>query len=258
VIVELRNLNAFATFLREAIKTENNLENLYNHNFDGLYCYCNGSYDEETMIMYQCVMCYDWFHIDCIKGLEPESFVPNDEVPCDFICFNCTQKNPFLLSYAQFQMDETKINNVQPKEPRDEDYNSSFCKLKHQTLKPKYSKTFFFEKGWRDELCTCNECLETYKKNQVEFLLTENDDEEELGEEEENSQTVSLFETSQSAFLESNLPHNSKINLLQGYNSFYSDLKEYLKSFAESGKEVTKQDIDRFSEEVRKKRRKLE
>jgi hypothetical protein len=50
-------------------KDKDNNANAYNHNFEGLYCICNKTFDpsskqEETM--YQCTICEDWFHPSCL------------------------------------------------------------------------------------------------------------------------------------------------------------------------------------------------
>jgi hypothetical protein len=47
-------------------QTDDNNENEYNHNFEHKYCWCNGSYKPDD-IMFQCIMCMDWFHMDCIQ-----------------------------------------------------------------------------------------------------------------------------------------------------------------------------------------------
>lgn len=50
------------------LRKENNLKNEYGHNYEGLYCYCDGPYSDIEMVMYQCVCCMDWFHLHCIQG----------------------------------------------------------------------------------------------------------------------------------------------------------------------------------------------
>lgn len=43
-----------------------NERNIYNHNFDGLYCVCNRPYpceDYNDCEMLQCIICEDWFHL---------------------------------------------------------------------------------------------------------------------------------------------------------------------------------------------------
>lgn len=56
-----------------ANKDIENAENLYNHNFKGLYCTCGRPYPdpdaEEQVEMIQCCLCEDWFHEEHL-GLE--------------------------------------------------------------------------------------------------------------------------------------------------------------------------------------------
>jgi hypothetical protein len=53
---------------------------------------------------------------------------------------------------------------------------------------------------------------------------------------------VSLFDSAEQAFLKDrNIDHASKIQMIEGYNELASELKEYLKGFAETGKTVTRE-----------------
>jgi hypothetical protein len=52
---------------------ENNQENEYNHNFEGVYCYCDAPSNVDDT-MFQCVMCMDWFHQECISKMVNEVF----------------------------------------------------------------------------------------------------------------------------------------------------------------------------------------
>jgi E3 ubiquitin-protein ligase UBR7 len=79
-------------------KLTDNDENNYNHNFDGLYCWCNQPYDHSSDVtMYMCVVCQDWFHEQCLKDME--GVIPAEEDFDDFFCKDCTAKHPFLLRY---------------------------------------------------------------------------------------------------------------------------------------------------------------
>lgn len=91
---------------------DQNTENAYNHNFDGLYCWCRKPYDHDSDdVMIQCVLCQDWFHDTCIQKvkdapiLHPLIVLQNYKatVPAskknDFICLDCTEKYPFLGHY---------------------------------------------------------------------------------------------------------------------------------------------------------------
>ncbi|KAJ0049217.1 hypothetical protein Pint_14981 [Pistacia integerrima] len=89
-------------------KDVENVDNLYNHNFKGLYCTCNRPYPdpdvEEQVEMIQCCMCEDWFHEEHI-GLESSNEIPRDEegepLYEDFICNACSAVCSFLSLYPQ-------------------------------------------------------------------------------------------------------------------------------------------------------------
>ncbi|KAG5460832.1 MAG: hypothetical protein BJ554DRAFT_7072, partial [Olpidium bornovanus] len=72
-----------------------NVGNSYDHNFDGRYCWCDRPYIPETdgSTMFQCVVCQDWRHEECIGPVPPaDSFEA-------YICRSCTAERPFLKRY---------------------------------------------------------------------------------------------------------------------------------------------------------------
>lgn len=77
-------------------KEPHNTENIYNHNFIGLYCTCNRPYpDSEDEIedeMLQCIVCEDWFHTRHLGASPPSSY---EEMVCDV----CMDSLPFLRAY---------------------------------------------------------------------------------------------------------------------------------------------------------------
>ncbi|XP_060939001.1 putative E3 ubiquitin-protein ligase UBR7 [Limanda limanda] len=80
-------------------KDEENVRNLYNHNFSGCYCTCDRPYpDEDDDVsdeMIQCVVCEDWFHsrhLGC-STVEPEELQ-------EMVCEACMNKTPVLWTYA--------------------------------------------------------------------------------------------------------------------------------------------------------------
>lgn len=85
-----------------------NVENLYNHNFKGLYCTCGRPYPdpdaEEQIEMIQCCLCEDWFHEEHL-GLESSDEIPRDEegepLYEDFICKACSEVCFFLKLYPE-------------------------------------------------------------------------------------------------------------------------------------------------------------
>lgn len=85
-----------------------NVENLYNHNFKGLYCSCARPYPdpdaEEQIEMIQCCLCEDWFHEEHL-GLESSDEIPRDEegepLYEDFMCKACSEVCFFLKLYPE-------------------------------------------------------------------------------------------------------------------------------------------------------------
>ena len=77
-----------------------NAENVYNHNYVGLYCHCNGRYEAGQEVMYQCSLCLDWYHERCMR-LEGGQTVPADGEGGLFMCRTCIadDKFDFLLPY---------------------------------------------------------------------------------------------------------------------------------------------------------------
>ncbi|KAL7380187.1 hypothetical protein ABVT39_013343 [Epinephelus coioides] len=80
-------------------KDQENIRNLYNHNFSGCYCTCDRPYpdtdDQPDDEMIQCVICEDWFHsrhLGCTV-VEPEELQ-------EMICEACMNKAPVLWTYA--------------------------------------------------------------------------------------------------------------------------------------------------------------
>ncbi|XP_073134212.1 uncharacterized protein [Henckelia pumila] len=91
-----------------ANKEVENSENMYNHNFKGIYCTCNLPYPdpnaEEQVEMIQCCICEDWFHEEHIF-LQDLDKIPKDDdgEPQyeDFICQGCAVVCSFLTCYPQ-------------------------------------------------------------------------------------------------------------------------------------------------------------
>ncbi|KAL6069574.1 E3 ubiquitin-protein ligase UBR7, variant 2 [Balamuthia mandrillaris] len=95
----------------ERKEEEDNHENMYNHNFDGLYCWCDQPYDHNSdAVMLQCVRCMDWFHPECIERKNGGSAMPSLNSFSDFICADCTEECPFLALYATLRVRDEEGN----------------------------------------------------------------------------------------------------------------------------------------------------
>ncbi|GAA6063129.1 hypothetical protein JCM10212_002332 [Sporobolomyces blumeae] len=74
-----------------------NEENKYDANFHGQFCFCGQPYDPhtETDSMYQCLVCEDWVHHNCLFGTHSDdNAAPLDEDDFDMIiCERCVRGN---------------------------------------------------------------------------------------------------------------------------------------------------------------------
>lgn len=85
--------------------------NIYNHNFQGKFCFCDIEDNEQTRHsdMHLCISCYDWFHQDCISiyndchNLSSRKFhqkvlpsIPPDTSNFFFLCEKCVQFHLYI------------------------------------------------------------------------------------------------------------------------------------------------------------------
>lgn len=131
--------------------------------------------------------------------------------------------------------------------------NECFYKeLQQREVTPKDQSTYWME-GWRDKLCTCDSCLEMYKKHGVSFLTDQKDL---ISEYEAQGQGVST-DTPTGLEALSRMNRVQQIEVIHGYNDLKSELTDYLKKFADSNKVVREEDIREFftGMEARKRQR---
>jgi E3 ubiquitin-protein ligase UBR7 len=138
---------------------------------------------------------------------------------------------------------EEKINVMfSPKKPKNEDVNT--CKRERwQVVSNEVEVDLFCVRGWRDELCRCDKCMELYKQHQIEFILGV---EETYEPPEDDDAQKSLFDCGMKAL--NQMDRVSAIEGILAYNQFKDELIEFLKPFGESGKTVTVKDINDFFE----------
>ncbi|XP_053695487.1 putative E3 ubiquitin-protein ligase UBR7 [Sabethes cyaneus] len=275
----------------DPLKLEVNEANLYNQNFSGLYCTCNRPYpDPEDDIpdeMIQCVVCEDWYHS---RHLDVE-LPANTKEFAEMICGGCMERVDVLKHYVgkiengnrtlddTLQVDVTGLDesnatatadtsvtvNESKKldESQTEDANcSKRLKLDICTKPPlevgesaRYKKgATFWNDGWRQHLCRCTGCLETYKTSKVEFLLEEKDTVQWY---EENGRTKKATEGSsyeQAVRALGQIGRFQQVEVLSGYNTLKSRLKDFLDTFVASQQVVTEKDITDFFAKLNKEK----
>ncbi|KAI9271964.1 putative zinc finger in N-recognin-domain-containing protein [Sporodiniella umbellata] len=267
------------TFPAKALSTHNP-ENRYNHNFLGRYCRCDQAYDpeKEEGVMFQCVACEDWFHDRCV-GQTPESIEAFDS----YVCRHCTKRYPFLIqgednvglglskegdpihhwvlskqkipkemtlkdtAGVTNQEDDTVIlGKRKAEEPLSclptKKLKENGCKRIDSTSLPQHDHIeLFLQDAWRQDLCRCEKCLEAYKAKGIEFLLEE---ETTFEPEEDQDASKSLLDIGMEQL--QRMDRVKALESLMAYQHLAQDLKTYLSSFKDSGKTVTKEDVEAF------------
>lgn len=245
-------------------KEDTNELNSYNQNFSGVYCTCSRPYpdpdDSVVDEMIQCIVCEDWYHTRHLGVDIPSSFA-------EMICENCVKEHDFLLYYEGLTISRVTQDNTedplaitddlkenesnksdtividQNKDDDDDDVIEidppSECK------KPKnktgiISTKFMKDISWRQQLCTCENCLDIYASQNVSFLTDIQD-------------TVQFYEDKgkAAALEEEECALNSvdRVPLMEaiaGYHDMKGHLIEYLKKFQENKKIVREEDIKEF------------
>ncbi|KAF2882349.1 hypothetical protein ILUMI_23833 [Ignelater luminosus] len=137
--------------------------------------------------------------------------------------------------------------------------NSEVCKMP-KTKPTRICTKFWADVEWRNQLCTCPQCLKMYEDQKVMFLLDPQDTVhvyEEKGkakarelEEREHEDDMKLLNS---------LDRVPLMEAIAGFNDMKVNLMEYLKKFAENKKVVREEDIrEFFSKYDTKKKQKCE
>ncbi|MBZ3877030.1 Protein mlo2 [Sciurus carolinensis] len=248
-------------------KAKVNSCNKYNDNFFGLYCICKRPYpdpeDEVPDEMIQCVVCEDWFHGRHLGAIPPESG--------DFqemVCQACMKRCSFLWAYAA-QLAVTKISaeddglmvNVdgigdqEGIKPENGDHQDSTLKEDVPELGKEAVKDPKAEQ--KNEPCTSSssECdlQKMYGDLDVLFLTDEYDTVlayENKGKiDQATDRRDPLMDTLNS------MNRVQQVELICEYNDLKTELKDYLKRFADEGTVVKREDIQQFFEEFQSKKR---
>ncbi|KAI9314723.1 hypothetical protein BX666DRAFT_1962790 [Dichotomocladium elegans] len=263
---------------RQKIGIQKNEKNKYNHNFDGRYCRCDKTYDpeKEEGTMFQCVLCEDWFHEECIGE------IPDDVEDFEsYICRDCTDRFPFLIQYPSSYItlglctsnskvhawckpsDITNENGnekdvMAPTTSSESSYQAGQKRKAEDELSGDKKKPtaaankckqvsypervdMFLREGWRSELCRCDKCKAAYSTHAINFLLEE---EETYEPEKDEDAGRSLEDIGMEQMMR--MDRVKALESIIAYQTLASQIKDYLRAFRESGEVVTEADIRRF------------
>ncbi|XP_017152034.1 putative E3 ubiquitin-protein ligase UBR7 [Drosophila miranda] len=246
--------------------------NLYNQNFQGLYCQCKRPYPDPERtteeVMLQCAVCEDWYHLPHMKA--PGASEKMLDSCSEMICDTCMDKNQFLRDYtglalqaveaeeskADLKADKVQVDAEadskpeQTEEPASKRLKLSTGDCRRPNPTKKHQGAAFWTNDWRKSLCKCTECLALFKEFAVEFLLDADDsakayEDRGMKRAEENSS----YEQGMRAL--SSIDRTQQIDAITEYNRMTDKLKDYLKGFALRDKVVTPEDINVFFTRMR-------
>ncbi|XP_011207863.1 putative E3 ubiquitin-protein ligase UBR7 [Bactrocera dorsalis] len=120
-----------------------NSENLYNQNFQGLYCKCHRPYPDPERtteeVMLQCTVCEDWFHLIHLDMSESTKKIASADICAEMVCEKCMKKHIFLQDYTGLALDA--IDNSDEPLYKVSSENNSFCEDHDNKLRSDLDKS---------------------------------------------------------------------------------------------------------------------
>ncbi|KAJ1733765.1 hypothetical protein LPJ61_001407 [Coemansia biformis] len=253
---------------RAALAESENHDNEYNHNFWGFYCRCDRFYNpsSESGLMVQCYMCNDWYHDACVGTM------PAEDDYADYICRECVAKHAVVryirsakatcgvvsdgrvvrldggvvvgdCAGAPPQQEPPPAEGAGPARKK---ARPDACRLRRDQEAVDAAQPFdlFMADGWREDICTCLDCMREISAGGLVFLIKE---EAVVEPEEDETRSESLYESALKQLRA--MDHVRAVDAASAYHSLSTDIKDYLRPFAASGKVVTGQDIRAFFEQ---------
>lgn len=241
--------------------------------------------DEDTVndVMIQCIICEDWYHTRHLGVEFPTASY------AEMICEGCVRQHEFLLHYdglavkkiTQETSDEpievtetaapsgetepeapdtvSDVNSEEemPKEllSKSQDVIAAITACKMPKSKCELATKFFPDINWRQQLCTCVNCLKTYQDENVLFLIDPQDSLQ-VYEEKGTAKALEEERTEEQKFLNS-LDRVPLLETIAAYQELKGELADFLRKFAENKKVVREEDVREFFRDMtaRKKQR---
>jgi E3 ubiquitin-protein ligase UBR7 len=223
--------------------------NKYGDNFKGINCYCKAYYDDtiEQDVMFQCLVCEDWFHEKCIKTIDQEFD--------DMICKYCVSKLDFFGYYTKSQIlapIEEAVDIEADTEPSNtiESNSNDICKIKNSKSSLLDGELYLIG-DWKNLLCKCESCLKMYAECKVSFIWQVEEAIDPAPDTTKKDKDTLLMEA---------LMKMHRATALDGIREFQnlkSDLLDFMADVSKKRDIVNKEDIENFFSERLNKRRKI-
>lgn len=131
----------------------------------------------------------------------------------------------------------------------------SGCRLQELQAKQflKKDAATYWPLNWRSRLCTCQDCMKMYGDLDVLFLTDECDTVLAYENKGKSDQATDRRDPLMDTL--SSMNRVQQVELICEYNDLKTELKDYLKRFADEGTVVKREDIQQFFEEFQSKKR---
>ncbi|XP_072032460.1 putative E3 ubiquitin-protein ligase UBR7 [Amphiura filiformis] len=162
---------------------------------------------------------------------------------------NCIVKDDPVPNGQQQQQQEDDDSQMSSAETR--------CKLKELQARGVYrgEHATFWPTGWRSKLCVCDSCKSMYEEKYVAFLTDSADSVLAYEQRGLSRQTSSSSQYEQGMEALSNMNRIQQVEMLHGFNDLKAELTNYLKDFADQGKVVKTEDINKFFDDMQARKR---
>ena len=160
-----------------------------------------------------------------------------------------SNSKPSETNSLKRKSESTEIN---PKRLKTETETETKCQLQTLTSPPETGdgQPGIFTEDWRQSLCRCEDCLSLYRTKKIEFLLQDNDT---ITYYENQAKSTDSFSNGVDAFSEMMSPLQ-KTEMLYQFNNLKEEFTDFFRPFANEGKIITKEDIQKFFEELNRKK----
>ncbi|KAI9278344.1 hypothetical protein BDA99DRAFT_600056 [Phascolomyces articulosus] len=149
-------------------------------------------------------------------------------------------------SASKEEDNQTKIKTLSTTSSEQMSEEQPISSCKRANYKEEYQIEIFLKEGWRSQLCQCKECEQAYKKNKVDYLLSE---EETFEPEEDEDAGKSLMDAGMEHMMR--MDRVQAMESIMAYTTLSSQIKDFLQKFKESDEVVTESHIRQFFEEKR-------
>lgn len=129
------------------------------------------------------------------------------------------------------------------------------CRLQELQAKQfvKKDTATYWPVNWRSKLCTCQACMKMYGELDILFLMDEYDTVLAYENKGKSDQAADRRDPLMDTL--SSMNRVQQVELICEYNDLKTELKDYLKRFADEGTVVKREDIQQFFEEFQSKKR---